>query len=127
MFLSLTAWQLTIFFFFLFFSGKGTKRKAESQKQAKTTKKAKKDDGAPKRPKSAYLIFSTEKREEIKANNPGIAFGDIAKEASKMWSSLSETDKKVRKWFFSSLWYLLFLFLLSLIFAIFFFFPALQR
>lgn len=42
-----------------------------------TKKKKKKDPNAPKNPKSAYMFFSTAKRDEIKAANPDATFGQI--------------------------------------------------
>ena len=43
-------------------------------------KKNKKDKNAPKRPRTAFLLFSVDKREGVKSANPSLAFGDIAKE-----------------------------------------------
>jgi hypothetical protein len=42
----------------------------------KTTKKAK-DPNAPKRPLSAFMIFSNESRSRIKEENPSAKFGTI--------------------------------------------------
>ncbi len=40
------------------------------------------------------MFFTTDKREEVKKNHPGIAFTDIAREISKLWAALSEANKK---------------------------------
>ncbi|EAX98410.1 HMG box family protein [Trichomonas vaginalis G3] len=45
-------------------------------------------------PASPYIIFSKEKRPQVKAENPGISFGDIAKKLGEMWKNMSEEEKK---------------------------------
>lgn len=60
---------------------------------AKKGKKKKKDPNAPKRPPSAFLIFTSEHREKIKEHNPGISNPDIAKKFGEMWKKMSTTDK----------------------------------
>ncbi|EAY04489.1 HMG box family protein [Trichomonas vaginalis G3] len=45
--------------------------------------------------KSPYIIFSIEKRKEIKEKNPKASFGKIAKIIGKMWKELSEEEKNV--------------------------------
>ncbi|XP_039859494.1 deoxyribonuclease 1 like 4, tandem duplicate 1 isoform X1 [Simochromis diagramma] len=60
---------------------------------AKKGKKKKKDPNAPKKPPSAFLIFTSEQREKIKVDNPGISITDIAKKFGEMWKKMSTTDK----------------------------------
>lgn len=60
---------------------------------AKKGKKKKKDPNAPKKPPSAFLIFTSEHREKIKADNPGISITDIAKKSGEMWKKMSTTEK----------------------------------
>lgn len=60
---------------------------------AKKGKKKKKDPNAPKKPPSAFLIFTSEHREKIKVDNPGISITDIAKKFGEMWKKMSTTDK----------------------------------
>uniref|UniRef100_A0A3B4FZX6 High mobility group box 2a n=1 Tax=Pundamilia nyererei TaxID=303518 RepID=A0A3B4FZX6_9CICH len=60
---------------------------------AKKGKKKKKDPNAPKKPPSAFFIFTSEHREKIKADNPGISITDIAKKSGEMWKKMSTTDK----------------------------------
>lgn len=50
---------------------------ASTKKRKTVKKKKKKDPNAPKNPKSAYMFFSTAKRDEIKAANPDATFGQI--------------------------------------------------
>jgi hypothetical protein len=54
-----------------------------------------KDKGdKPKRPLSAYMIYSTEKRPEIQAANPGLKLPDISKKIGALWKGLSASEKK---------------------------------
>ena len=50
-------------------------RKAAT-KSEKTPRKAKKDPNAPKRALSAYMFFSQDWRERVKAENPDASFGE---------------------------------------------------
>mmetsp|Transcript_2163 Transcript_2163/g.3395 ORF Transcript_2163/g.3395 Transcript_2163/m.3395 type:complete len:826 (-) Transcript_2163:72-2549(-) len=64
------------------------KRKAVGGK-----KKKKKDPNAPKNAKSAYMYFSSAKRDEIKAANPDATFGQIGKLLGEEWKKISDDDK----------------------------------
>lgn len=57
-------------------------------------KKTKKDSRAPKRPPSAFLYFSGERRGTIKEENPGIANTDVSKELGRLWREMSDDQKK---------------------------------
>jgi len=57
-------------------------------------KKKTRDPDAPKKPKSSFMVFSTENRDKIKQQNPEATFGDIASLVSEAWKALSEKDKK---------------------------------
>jgi structure-specific recognition protein 1 len=52
------------------------------KRKAAGGKKKKKDPSAPKNAKSAYMYFSSAKRDEIKAANPDAGFGQIVSEAT---------------------------------------------
>ena len=54
----------------------------------------KKDPNAPKRSLSAYMFFANEQRDIVRAENPGIAFGQIGKILGEKWKAL---DKKGRE------------------------------
>uniref|UniRef100_A0A3Q4HGP4 High mobility group box 2a n=1 Tax=Neolamprologus brichardi TaxID=32507 RepID=A0A3Q4HGP4_NEOBR len=60
---------------------------------AEKGKKKKKDPNAPKKPPSAFLIFTSEHREKIKEDNPGISITDISKTCGEMWKKMSTTEK----------------------------------
>lgn len=57
-------------------------------------KKMKKDSRAPKRPASAFLLFSGERRGAVKEANPGIHNTEISKELGKLWREMSDEQKK---------------------------------
>ncbi|XP_026809637.1 FACT complex subunit Ssrp1 [Rhopalosiphum maidis] len=80
---------------------KEKKKKDKRPKSAKTisekprkSKKAKKpDDGRPKRAATAYMIWFNEARDEIKSDNPGISFVEIAKKGGELWKKMSTSEK----------------------------------
>jgi len=72
---------------------KTTKRKA-ADKSEKSSKKSKKDKNAPKRALSAYMFFSQDWRERIKAENPDAGFGEIGKLLGAKWKELDDSEKK---------------------------------
>lgn len=61
-------------------------------KQKKSSPK-KKDPNAPKRALSAFMLFSQEKRNQIKTDNPEATFGQIGKLLGESWKSASESEK----------------------------------
>lgn len=67
---------------------------AESGDDEPEKKKRKKDPNAPKRPLSAFLIYSGEVRGEVKAKNPSDKIGDVAKKIGIMWGALTDEQKK---------------------------------
>ena len=66
--------------------GKGTKRKRNS-KDTKTNKK--------KRAPSAYNLFTSSIRKEIKDENPEADFSTLARIFSDKWAALDDTTKEV--------------------------------
>lgn len=50
-----------------------------------------------KKPPSAYIRFSTAERAKIKAETPGLAFGDIAKRCAEAWKALGAAEKEAWK------------------------------
>jgi hypothetical protein len=56
-------------------------------------KRPQRDPGAPKRNMSAYLLYQNAMREQFKALNPGMTFGQLAKYTSAMYSELTPPDK----------------------------------
>ncbi|XP_051955554.1 high mobility group protein B3-like [Xyrauchen texanus] len=57
-------------------------------------KKQKKDPNAPRRPQSGFFLFCGEHRPSIKAQNPSLGIGDVAKRLGEMWSNLSDSEKQ---------------------------------
>jgi hypothetical protein len=55
---------------------------------AGTSKKAGKDPNAPKRPLSAFFLFSQDERPDIKKKTPSLSVGDISKEIGARWKKV---------------------------------------
>ncbi|KAG9348479.1 hypothetical protein JZ751_002214 [Albula glossodonta] len=53
-----------------------------------------KDPNAPKRPPSAFFVFCADFRPKVKAENPSLTIGEIAKKLGEMWNSTSAEDKQ---------------------------------
>ncbi|KAI8972594.1 HMG-box [Trametes punicea] len=73
---------------------KTTKRKAAEKQDKGTKARGKKDPKAPKRALSAYMFFSQDWRERIKAENPDAGFGEIGKLLGAKWKELDDEEKK---------------------------------
>ncbi|KAL9932504.1 hypothetical protein V8E36_008621 [Tilletia maclaganii] len=56
-------------------------------------KRARKDKAAPKKAKSAYIIFCSEHRDRVKAENPTAGFGDVGRILGAKWKDMSDKDK----------------------------------
>lgn len=55
---------------------------------------AKKDKGdKPKRAPSAYIVFCTAKRTEVKDANPEATFGELGRLLGSLWSQMDEKAK----------------------------------
>ncbi|ODQ63614.1 Non-histone chromosomal protein 6 [Nadsonia fulvescens var. elongata DSM 6958] len=54
----------------------------------------KKDPNAPKRSLSAYMFFANETRDLIRAQNPGIAFGQVGKLLGEKWRMMTADEKE---------------------------------
>lgn len=68
--------------------------------QTKSKKKKNKDDNAPKRATTAFMLWLNETRDEIKRDNPGLKVTEIAKKAGEIWRELkdkSEWEEKAAK------------------------------
>ncbi|KAI5788403.1 Non-histone chromosomal protein 6 [Geopyxis carbonaria] len=64
-----------------------------TRKPAKGAKK-KKDPNAPKRGLSAYMFFANEQRDNVRNENPGIAFGQVGKVLGERWKALSDKQRQ---------------------------------
>jgi hypothetical protein len=54
----------------------------------KINQKPMKDPNAPKKPLSAYFLFSQEERLKVKNENPDFSITEVAKELGKRWANL---------------------------------------
>jgi len=68
-----------------------TKSKAGAKKKT-GAKKAKKE--GPKRPTSAYILYSKDHRDKVKKANPEATFAELAKLVAEAWSNAPAADKK---------------------------------
>ncbi|ODQ81715.1 hypothetical protein BABINDRAFT_6375 [Babjeviella inositovora NRRL Y-12698] len=59
----------------------------------RTRPRKKKDPNAPKRSLSAYMFFANENRDIVRAENPGVTFGQLGKLLGEKWKSLTPEDK----------------------------------
>lgn len=64
----------------------------DSDDDKPTKKKKAKDPNAPKRPMSAYFLYSNAVRNSVKEQNPDAKFGDIAKIISSQYKEMSESE-----------------------------------
>jgi len=61
-----------------------------------TKKPFRKDENAPKRTLSAYMLYSASVRKQITKENPDISAVEVVQEQSAMWKALGDSDRK--KW-----------------------------
>ncbi|KAH9003703.1 high mobility group box domain-containing protein [Lactarius hatsudake] len=71
-----------------------TRKAAEKSEKTPRGGARKKDPKAPKRALSAYMFFSQDWRERIKAENPDASFGEVGKLLGAKWKELDEEEKK---------------------------------
>jgi len=55
-----------------------------------------KDHNAPKKPVSAFMLWSQDARAEIKRQNPDLDFGGIGRKMGEIWKDLDDDTKNVR-------------------------------
>ena len=56
-------------------------------------KKQKKDPNAPKKPMTAFMLFSQDARAKVMKDLPELKFGDVSREVGKRWKDASAEDK----------------------------------
>ena len=66
----------------------------KEKKERKPREKKLKDENAPKRPTTGYMLYCKYARTEIKEANPGKKMTEISKILGATWKELSEEDKK---------------------------------
>ncbi len=54
-----------------------------------------KDPNAPRRPQTAYMMYTTDVRKDVRLENPDLSVSERAKIISRMWADLEESKKKV--------------------------------
>jgi structure-specific recognition protein 1 len=68
------------------------KKPSSARKPSKKTKKDK-DENAPKRASTAFMLWLNANREKIKKDNPGITVTEIAKKGGEMWSEMKDKSE----------------------------------
>merc|ERR1712227_41841 len=68
-------------------------QKVVAAANSKVNQKPIKDPNAPKKPLSAYFLFSQEERLKVKAENPDYSITEVAKELGKRWATLNPDIK----------------------------------
>jgi hypothetical protein len=61
--------------------------------QMTKTKKKKKDPLAPKKPGTAFTLFSTDNRKTLKESDPELTFGQTAKRLGEMWRGVDDNTR----------------------------------
>lgn len=56
--------------------------------------KAMKDENAPKKARSCYLLYSNSIRKEVTEANPSLKMHEMSKKLAERWNALTEEDKK---------------------------------
>lgn len=75
-------------------SSKKRSKGGEDDGPKKRKQKKKKDPNAPKRAMSGFMFFSQTERENVKKDNPGIAFQEIGRVLGERWNKLSAAEKE---------------------------------
>eukprot|EP00802_Teleaulax_amphioxeia_P018840 Tamp_19049.p1 GENE.Tamp_19049~~Tamp_19049.p1 ORF type:complete len:158 (+),score=39.73 Tamp_19049:70-543(+) len=69
------------------------KKRGRPSKRKKRNKQAK-AEGAPKRPATAFVMFSNQHRQEVKDANPQLTMVEIAKKLGEMWRGMEQDVRK---------------------------------
>jgi len=69
----------------------------ESEGEKKRGKRVKKDPLAPKRPLSAFLLYSGDRAERVRAAHPNTSYPEVMKMLGTEWQTLSAAKKQVHK------------------------------
>ena len=74
--------------------GMDEKREEEDGSKKKKRKKKDKDPNMPKKGLNPYMFFSQQKVREIRASDPLVQQKDALRQASAIWSGMSEAEKQ---------------------------------
>ncbi|PRQ53671.1 putative chromatin remodeling & transcriptional activation HMG family [Rosa chinensis] len=75
-------------------SSKKKSKEVDEDGPKKKKQKKKKDPNAPKRAMSGFMFFSQMERENVKKDNPGIAFTDVGRVLGDKWKKMSAEEKE---------------------------------
>lgn len=72
------------------------RKERQTKKGAKSRSlKPKKDPNAPKKPHSAFMIYSISAREKVREADPKLSFGDVGRKIAEQWNAKTPAEKKV--------------------------------
>lgn len=71
-----------------------TSRQSELVGASGSSSRKKKDPNAPKKPRTGYIIFCSEQRETMKAQNPDMNTKELTSALANRWQALSDAEKK---------------------------------
>jgi hypothetical protein len=63
------------------------------QDESKKTRRRRKKDGEPKGPRNAYIFFSNDERDKVRADNKEMTPKEVMTELGKRWNNLGDKDK----------------------------------
>jgi len=66
-----------------------------SSRKRKITGKGNKDPNAPKKPMSAYILYSNSRRAAVREENPGMKFGQITQTIAAQFRTLEGKEKRI--------------------------------
>lgn len=73
--------------------GEGKKSEGKSKGDGEKKQRKKKDPNAPKGALSAFMFFNKATRATVVAENPGIAFAEVAKKIGEAWKALPAAER----------------------------------
>lgn len=77
-------------------SNKSEKAASEKNgKSSKTKKKADKDPNAPKKPLTAFMLYTNHRRPEVMKKQPGLKITEVSSHIGAEWKALTEEEKNV--------------------------------
>ena len=78
----------------------GTKTSTTAQAAPEKTKRVR-DPNEPRRPPSAYLLFTSKARADVTKSEPELKPAEVMSKLAEMWKDLSDSDKQVLLRFFT--------------------------
>ena len=78
--------------------GSSTKTTAQAAPSTEKTKRVR-DPNEPRRPPSAYLLFTSKARADVTKSEPELKPAEVMSKLAEMWKDLNDSDKQVSLYF----------------------------